>query len=310
MRIGLLYSRMRVEEKWIVESLERSGACYDLIDDRRVALTLDEPAAWSGYDVVLERSLSYKNGLYSTQVLNAWGIPTLNMYHVAATCGDKLATSVALARGGVPQPRLWAAFSPESALELMEQIGYPLVLKPVVGSWGRLLSKINDREAAETVLEHKELLGSHQSAVYYIQEYIRKPGRDIRTFVIGDETVCAIYRSSDHWITNTARGGKAAICPVTPELHAISLAAARAVGGGALAIDVLEHPERGYLVNEVNHTMEFHSTVPLTGVDIPGMLVAYALKMAHGAAKLRTTTGRRIPERCIVEPAMAASVGL
>jgi [lysine-biosynthesis-protein LysW]--L-2-aminoadipate ligase len=229
---------------------------------------------------VIERSLSYKNGLYITQVLNSWGIPTINMSRVAATCGDKLTTSVVLNNAKIPQPKVWVAFTPEAALETMEQVGFPIVMKPVVGSWGRLLAKINDRDAAEAVLEHKEQLGSFQHSVFYMQEFIKKPGRDIRSFVIGDQTVCAIYRQSEHWITNTARGGLAQVCPVTPEISEISLAAAKAVGGGAIAIDLLEDPDRGYLVNEVNHTMEYHSTVPLTDVDIPGLIVEFALEEA------------------------------
>ena len=280
MKLGVLYTRVRVEEKWIFEALDQRRIPFEKIDDRQIGFNLAEPGAWQDYDVVLERSLSYKNGLYTTQVLNSWGIPTVNMAHVAATCGDKLATSAALTQAGVPQPRVWLAFTPEAALEIMETVGYPVVLKPVVGSWGRLLAKINDREAAEAILEHKETLGSFQHSVFYIQEYIRKPGRDIRSFVIGDQTVCAIYRSSPHWITNTARGGKAEVCPVTPEIAEISARAAQAVGGGVVAIDILEDPDRGFLINEVNHTMEFHSTVPLTGVDLPGMLVDYALSIA------------------------------
>ncbi len=281
MKIGVLYSRVRVEEKWIFESLEQRSIPYDKIDDRQIGLNLAEPGLWQDYDVVLERSLSYKNGLYTTQVLNSWGIPTVNMAQVAATCGDKLATSAALTQAGVPQPRVWLAFTKEAALEIMEKIGYPVVLKPVIGSWGRLLAKINDREAAEAILEHKETLGSFQHSVFYIQEYIQKPGRDIRSFVFGDQTVCAIYRSSEHWITNTARGGKAEVCPVTPEINELSVRAAQAVGGGVVAVDLLEDPDRGFLINEVNHTMEFHSTVPLTGVDLPGMLVDYALSIAR-----------------------------
>lgn len=281
MKIGVLCSRIRVEEKWIFEALEQRGVAYDRIDDRTIGFDLAAPGRWQEYGVVLERSLSYKNGLYATQVLNAWGIPTVNMARVAAVCGDKLATSAALTEANVPQPRVWLAFTAEAALEIMETIGYPVVLKPVVGSWGRLLAKINDRDAAEAVLEHKETLGSYQHSVFYIQEYIQKPGRDIRTFVIGDQTVCAIYRSAQHWITNTARGGKAEICPVTPEINELSVRAAQVVGGGVVAIDLLEDPERGYLVNEINHTMEFHSTVPLTGVDLPGMLVDYALAIAR-----------------------------
>lgn len=280
MKIGVLCSRVRVEEKWIFEALEKRGLDYERIDDRSAGFHLDDPGKWGSYDVVLERSLSYKNGLYASRVLNAWGIPTVNMAEVAAVCGDKLATSAALKQAGVPQPKVWLAFTPETALEIMETIGYPVILKPVVGSWGRLLAKINDREAAEAVLEHKEMLGSFQHSVFYIQEFVRKPGRDIRSFVIGDETVCAIYRSSGHWITNTARGGKAEVCPVTPEIHELSHRAACAVGGGVVAIDLLEDAERGLLVNEINHTMEFHSTVPLTGVDIPGMLVDFTVQAA------------------------------
>ncbi|HEY4687855.1 MAG TPA: lysine biosynthesis protein LysX [Anaerolineae bacterium] len=281
MKIGVLLSRVRVEEKWLLEALEQRGLEHDRIDDREAIFDLAHPDAWLQYDVVLERSVSFARGLYATQVLNSWGIPTVNMAHVAATCGDKLATTAALAHAGVPQPRVRIAFTPESALAAIEEIGYPVVLKPVIGSWGRLLSKINDRDAAEAILEHKETLGSYQHSIFYIQEYIEKPGRDIRAFVIGDRTVCAIYRTSPHWITNTARGGKGEVCPVTPDLDAICVAAANAVGGGVLAVDVLEDPARGYLINEVNHTMEFHTTVPVTGVDIPGLIVDYTVAAAR-----------------------------
>ncbi len=282
MKIGILLSRIRVEEKWLLEALEKRGVPYDRIDDRETNFDLNQPGPWMEYDAILERSLSYVRGLYATQILNAWGIPTINMSHVAATCGDKLATTAALARAGVPQPRVKVAFTPESALEAIEELGYPVVLKPTVGSWGRLLAKINDRDAAEAILEHKETLGSYQHSIYYIQEYIQKPGRDIRAFVVGDQTVCAIYRSASHWITNTARGGQGESCPVTPELNDLCVAAARAVGGGVLAIDVLEDPNHGYLVNEVNHTMEFHTLAPMTGVDVPGIMVDYAIAVASG----------------------------
>ena len=163
-----------------------------------------------------------------------------------------------------------------------------MVIKPIVGSWGRLLSKINDRDAAEAILEHKENLGSYLHSIYYIQEYIHKPGRDIRAFVFGDDAVCAIYRTSSHWITNTARGGQGEVCPITPELETILIEAAHAVGGGALAIDILEDPSRGFLVNEVNHTMEFHTLAPTTGVDIAGIMVDYAL--AVGGRKVSLST--------------------
>ena len=282
MKIGILLSRIRVEEKQILATLESRSIPYERIEDGLAHLDLEEPDGWLQYDAVLERSLSFLRGLYATELLNAWGIPTVNLGHVAAICGDKLATSAALARHKVPQPRLKVAFSAQAALAAIEEMGYPVVLKPVVGSWGRLISKINDREAAEAVLEHKETLGSYQHSVFYIQEFIHKPGRDIRAMVVGDQTVCAIYRSSSHWITNTARGGQGQVCQVSPELNAICTSAAKAVGGGVLAVDVLEDPQRGYLVNEINHTMEFHTLAPITGINIAGLIVDYLLSVAKG----------------------------
>jgi [lysine-biosynthesis-protein LysW]---L-2-aminoadipate ligase len=282
MKIGILLSRIRVEEKLLLASLERRGVDYERIEDGLAHLDLNEPSRWLQFDAILERSLSFVRGLYATQIFNAWGIPTVNMAHVAATCGDKLATSAALARNGLPQPRLKVAFSAEAALDAIEEMGYPVVLKPVVGSWGRLISKINDREAAEAVLEHKETLGSYQHSIFYIQEYIHKPGRDIRAMVVGDQTICAIYRSSSHWITNTARGGQGQACAITPELDAICAAASRAVGGGVLAIDLLEDPQRGYLINEINHTMEFNTLAPVTGVNVAEVIVDYLLGVARG----------------------------
>ena len=165
-------------------------------------------------------------------------------------------------------------------MEAIEAFGYPVVIKPVVGSWGRLLAKVNDRDAAEAVLEHKATLGSVQHSVFYIQEYIEKPGRDIRVIVIGDNVITAMYRKSEHWITNTARGGEGELCPVTPEIEELSLRAAKSVGGGVLAVDLVEHPTRGLIVNEINHTMEFHTMQPLSGVDIAGEIVNYVVSVA------------------------------
>jgi [lysine-biosynthesis-protein LysW]--L-2-aminoadipate ligase len=281
MKIGVLYSRLRVEEKWIFEALKRRGVDFEPIDDRTIAFDLQDPSPWQQFDVVLERSMSYTRGLYSAQMLNTMGIPTVNMASVAEVCGDKLATSTTLERAAIPQPHFRVAFTPESALEAIELMGYPVVLKPVVGSWGRLLSKINDREAAEAVLEHKAILGSYQHAIFYIQEYIKKPGRDIRAAVIGGEVVCAIYRSAPHWITNTARGGHGDVCPVTPDLEDLCLRTSRAVGGGVLAVDIMEDPQRGFLVNEVNHTMEFHTLAPTTGVDVGELIMDYTLNVAR-----------------------------
>ena len=279
MSVGVLCSRVRVEEKLLFEAMRERGIEYEVVDVRQVALGLAEDG-FSGYDVVLIRCLSDSRALYAARVLNGHGIPTVNPHQVIATCGDKLHTTLALARNDVPTLRTVVAFSQESALTAIEEMGYPVVLKPLHGSWGRLLSKVNDRDAAEAILEHKKTLGGYQHSIFYIQEYIEKPGRDIRSFVVGDETVAAIYRDSPHWITNTARGASASNCPITPEIDNVSRAAAQAVGGGVVAIDILEAPDGCLLVSEVNHTPEFRNSIAPTGVDIPGKMIEYVLEVA------------------------------
>ena len=283
LKIGVLYSRVRVEEKWIFAALEKGGIDYERLDDRAISFDLNNPGPWRIFDAVLERSISFTSGLYALRILNAFGVLTVNTAAVAEICGDKLTTSTMLAQAGVPQPHNVVAFSPEAALEAIERFGYPVVLKPVVGSWGRLLAKVNDRDAAEAILEHKSVLGSVQHNVFYVQEYIHKPGRDIRAIVVGDEVLTAIFRKSDHWITNTARGGEGEICQITPEIHDLCMRAANAVGGGVLAVDLVEHPELGLVVNEINHTMEFHTAQPISGVDIAGEIVSYVVQKARQA---------------------------
>ncbi|NTV65096.1 MAG: lysine biosynthesis protein LysX [Oscillochloris sp.] len=280
MRIAVLASRVRAEEKLIFTELERRRIDYVKIDDREEIFDLHQREY--PYDVVLERCIQHSRALYMLKIFNDAGVPTVNTYHVASTCGDKFLTTQSLVHAGVPTPKNLLAFTPESALAAMEQLGYPVVLKPVIGSWGRMVSKINDRDAAEAILEHRDVLGSYQHSIFYIQEYINKPGRDIRSFVIGDECIGAIYRASEHWITNTARGGVASNCPLTPELADLSVRAGQAVGGGIVAVDLLETQEGQLLVNEVNYTMEFRNSIDTTGVDIPARIVDYVLKVGGG----------------------------
>ncbi len=279
-KVGVLCSRIRTEEKLLIQELQHRKVDFTLLDDRQLVFDLQKKDYV--HDVIMERCISHSRALYALLIFHDWGVPTVNTYEVANTCGNKLLTSSALVHAGIPTPRTMVAFTPESALEAIESMGYPVVLKPGVGSWGRLLSKINDREAAETVLEHKQVLGSYHHSIYYIQEYVAKPGRDIRAFVVGGETICAIYRASPHWITNTARGGVATNCPVTPELNALCVAAAEAVGGGVVALDIFEDPDNGLLVNEINYTMEFRNSIDTTGVNIPAKVVDYVLSVAEG----------------------------
>ena len=278
MRLAILASRIRVEEKLLIEALRQRDVAFDIIDDQELLLDLPEPdSRLRQYDAVLCRSLSQSRSLAVMYVLEHWGIPVFNSAGTTATCNDKLLTTLALQRAGIPVPRTMLAFEAATAVRGIERLGYPAVLKPITGSWGRLLARINDRDAAEAVLEHQETLGSYQHHIHYIQQYIRKPLRDIRAFVIGNRTICAIYRTSEHWVTNTARGAVTSNCPVTPELDRLCVRAAQAVGGGILAVDLLEDPEHGLLVNEINATMEFRNSIAPTDVNIPDLMIDYVL---------------------------------
>ncbi len=279
MKIGVLQSIIRKEEKLLFEELRNKGVEFEKIDVRNMILDYHEKIEY--YDVILERCINHSRALFTLKLLNSWGIKTVNKYEVANNCGNKLLTTAVLVKHNVPTPRTKIAYTPESAIKAIEEIGYPVVLKPAVGSWGRLISKINDRDAAESILEHKTILGSYHHSVFYIQEYIPKEGRDIRSFVIGDKTIAAIYRHSPHWITNTARGGTTSNCPVTDELNEISLLGAKAVGGGVVALDIFETPE-GLKVNEINYTMEFRNSIKVTGVNIPGKIIDYLLEVGEG----------------------------
>ena len=289
LRVGLVCSRVRVEEKLLLAALAgRPRVEVVRVDDDQLQAVLAGPgdpgpgaAALRACDVVLLRSLSHTRQLVLARLLQAWGVPCVNRAAVLETCGDKLRTTVALAQAGVPTPPARVAFTVEGALGAVEALGYPCVVKPTTGSWGRLVSRLNDRDAAEAVLEHRAALGGPPERVFYLQAHVDKPGRDLRAFVIGGRTVAVIARRSEHWVTNTARGAVAEAVAVTPALEALCARAAAAVGGGALAVDLLEGQD-GLLVNEVNATMEFRNSIEPTQVDIPGLLVDQALALAEG----------------------------
>jgi len=279
MEIGFLHSLIRKDEKLLIEEFnKRDNVNLVMIDDRKLKFNLKDKFK---FDAVIERCINHSRAHHAIRLFESAGIKCVNNFEVATICGNKLFTSSTLADHNVPQPELRVAFTEASALEAIEELGYPCVLKPAVGSWGRLLTKVNDRDCAESILEHKTILGSYHHSIFYIQEYVEKKGRDIRSFVVGEECIAAIYRTSPHWITNTAQGGVASNCPVTPEIAELSIKAAKAVGGGIVAIDLFESPN-GLVVNEVNYTMEFKNSIATTGVNIPEKVVDYVLKVAQG----------------------------
>lgn len=281
MRIGLIHSTIRGDEKLLIGAAAERKVTLEVIDVRS---QIFNPETWSqNFDVVLERCISTTAGMYAISFFESLGVPVVNNSKVAQICEDKFVTSLALQKMGVATIPFALAFGESEAKKAIEDIGgYPVVLKPPSGSWGRLLAKINDEDALEAVIEQKMVLGSPSHKALYIQKYIEKPGRDIRVTMVDNQVLCAIYRNADHWVTNTARGAQAVTCPVDTKLKKISVAASHAVGGGVLGVDVFE-TDTGYVINEINHTVEFKNVQRVTGVDVAGAIITYCMKEARHA---------------------------
>jgi [lysine-biosynthesis-protein LysW]--L-2-aminoadipate ligase len=271
--VGVLYSRIRRDEKLLLGELRERGHEVTKADVRKLSFGLDgPPAAVADCDLVLDRCLATSRSVYASRLLEAAGVPVINGAETADVCADKVKNSLALSAAGVPTPATEVAFTVEQAMEVIESFGYPCVLKPVVGSWGRLMAKLESPAAAEAVLEHKATLGHYEHKVFYIQEFVEKPGRDIRVVAVDGEPVAAMTRSSDHWITNAAKGGTTRAFEPDDRVRELTAAASDAVGGGLLGVDLMETGD-DYTVHEVNHTVEFKALNDAVDVDVPARVV-------------------------------------
>jgi [lysine-biosynthesis-protein LysW]--L-2-aminoadipate ligase len=282
-RLGVLVSYLRPEEKAILSAARDRGVEVTPIFDRQLVIDLsskDAPGSGFDFDVVLDRCVAHSRSGYTLRALQRWGIPTLNSPEAVRLCDDKAENSLVLEAAGIPHPRTLIAFDVDSAIVACETVGYPAVLKPVTGSWGRLLARANGPEQARTILEQKKELGSFHHAIFYVQEHVEKPDRDIRAYVVGDRVLAASYRTAQHWVTNAARGAESIPCPITPEIENLALRACHAVGARLAGIDLLETPD-GLEVLEVNTGGEFKGLMSTTDVDIAGAIVDEAVSMAR-----------------------------
>jgi len=284
MNFGLIYDRIRWEEKSLTQTAKKKGARVVTIDAKM--LTLDSSAKSKEVqkefgDVVLQRCISYFRGQHVTAYLEFKGLTVINKHRVGEICGNKYLTTLALEKARVPTPRTMFAFTADSAKEAVEKLGYPAVLKPVVGSWGRGVAPLKDRDTASPIIELREEMTGALNQIYYIQEMIKRPPRDIRTIVVGDRVVAAAYRYAppQDWRTNVARGGKTAPCKITKELEEMALMAADAVGGGVLGVDAMESPD-GLVIHEVNNTVEFKGASQVNETNIPEAIVNHMLSIA------------------------------
>ena len=278
-RIGMVYTVARWEEKALVSAARSRGVRLEPIYTPNLHVFIGE-----GGDpppVVLQRSISHYIALTTSVVLEGMGARVVNRSTATAAANDKVWSSSLMAAAGLPMPRTAVAWSQHAALEAARKLGYPLVVKPTNGSWGRMIALADDDEDLRSIIEHREHMPQPEMRVHLLQEFVPKPGRDIRVTVVGGRPVAAIYRYSEHWITNTARGGKAEPAPVEGELGELAVRAAEALGLEIAGVDLFEHPEKGLLVNEVNPVPEFKNTVRVTGVDVANEMLDYLLELAH-----------------------------
>src|ERR687890_1888306 len=283
MELSIIYDKLRFEEKELYDKATNRGITTHLIDAKPISFSteINQTNPIKG-DIFLQRCLSHYRGLYITDCLEFLRHKVINNYDVNEICGNKLRTSLILAKSKIPSPKTYFTFSAESFKELTNKLGFPLVLKPLVGSWGRGVFPIRNEETVNIIMETREENDSALSRIYYVQEMIKRPPRDIRCIVIGEKVVASIYRYSaeNERRTNVARGGKAEVAPITKELEDIALKAASVVGGGILGVDLMEDEKRGLLVHEVNNTVEFRGAANVSDVDIAGAMIDYALSIA------------------------------
>jgi [lysine-biosynthesis-protein LysW]--L-2-aminoadipate ligase len=281
-KASITFDRLRWEEKALIDAAGSAGLEAKLIDVKGLCFEIPKKRPEFG-DVVLQRCISHYRSSLLTQTLEGAGLNVINSFAVAETCSNKLATSIALARAKVPTPRTFLALTAEAAEEAAEELGYPLVMKPFTGSWGRMVTVVRDRSTLQSLIEFKEELANPQEQhMYYLQEYIRRPPRDVRAIVAGDSIVACVHRIAPkgEWRTNVARGAVSKAFKPDSELKEIILSAAEAVGGGILGVDAME-PESGYLVHEVNNTVEFKGAQSAVDIDIAAQLVRYVARSAR-----------------------------
>jgi len=281
-KIRIVYDRIRAEEKMLEEKAIELGHDTKMVDAKitRINTESKKPDFDFG-DVVLERCVSYFRGLHFTACLEFLNVPVINKFEVANNCGNKMITSLLLKKNNVPTPKTYFSFSSEAALANLENVGYPMVIKPIVGSWGRGVMPLKDKETADAIIEVRELSDGPLDRIYYLQEMVKRPPRDIRAIVVGDQVISAMYRtSSGSFKTNIALGAEPILCEITKELEDICMRASKAVGGGVLGVDIMEDEKRGLVVHEVNNTVEFKGLAKVSKKNIPKEMIDFAIKYA------------------------------
>ncbi len=278
-KVCIVFDRLRAEEKMLQKEASELGHDALMLDAKITQINTDSKKEdYNLGDVVLERCVSYFRGLHFTASLEFMDIPVLNKFEVANICGNKMFMTLLLKKNNIPTPKTYFSFSSGSAAENLEKVGFPLVIKPIIGSWGRGVMPLKDKDTMEAVFEIRDITDSPHDRIYYLQELIKRPPRDIRVVTVGDEPIAAMYRkSSGGFKTNIALGADPELCEITKEMEDMAIKASKAMGGGILGIDMMEDDEKGLVVHEVNNTVEFKGLARVAQRNIPKAMVEYAL---------------------------------
>ncbi len=277
--VHFLYDVIRLDEKLLIREFDNLRMNYRLINAEK--LTFEFPNS-NDMGIAFIRTVSQHRTQMLSQLYEAIGGKSINPAMSILIGNNKAVTLAILSRLGVPIPNSVVALSSKIAIRSLDRIGVPAVIKPVHGSWGRLVSLVGSSDDMDLLIRHRNSMENPQYGTYLLQEFVKKPGRDIRVTVVGDRAVAAIYRYvvGDDWRTNTARGGKAEAVRIDPELEDISVKATKAIGAYYAGVDVVES-DGGYKVLEVNTVPEFKNVQRVTGVNVARHIAELVLDMAR-----------------------------
>ena len=276
--IVLAYDYIREEEKRIVRMAKNVG--IKLVLCNLLESPLDYSNRWDA-DAAIIRPVSMFNAVYAAPYFEAMHMLTVNPSYTILYAGDKILTYSLLKSANIPIPHTILSLGDDALYAAAEQLGFPLVDKPPIGSWGRLVSLVENRHQLTTIAEHRAMLPSKQFRAHILQEYITTANADIRCLMIGDELLGCVKRVArrGEWRSNVALGAR--VEPYKPDSELIELVhkTLTAFKGIFISIDVFEHEKNGYLVNEVNGVPEFKGFIRATGIRVEEVLINKILEL-------------------------------
>ncbi len=224
-----------------------------------------------GFGVNVTQKIFFRLDILSA--LEEYRLKLINSRQSLEIASDKFLTSLYLEKNGIPTPKTVICEDPNDALTSFEELGCDIVLKPLYGSKGIGITRINDRGFAENVIYSLGQLNE----VFYLQEFVSHFNRDIRVLVLGDEAIASMYRVSDSWKTNVYAGAKAEPINLNSELTELAIQAVKAVKTDIAGVDIIES-DKGYLVIEVNSIPGFTALQKVTDFNIAEKIVSYYLE--------------------------------